>query len=408
VETQHVDRRDIPTGSIICENAFLRLSVLQAHGTLGVSLEALQQEETICALLHLPEQTDFSAGDHAADGCTYQYHSYDPVEIHGETRGIQLHGQLGPHAINMTALLCPTSAWCTFHVAVCAEAPMACAHLLQRWKFAEPAVTPDICWPPQPIYAQQLTGNPSAFFQIGPIFAALVPDFEEGDCSQLGLRLAQQGHLTLDYGIMNPDDHVVTLGHSSRFAYSICLDARAIPLRGFQQVVRTLGNHDVLEAVMAGHAVAPPGVHLPFPALADDTGWQPFAEEGSYTEIATVCHHAFTRTGSEDWQLLDKGLYWLDRLCFHQHLVEIPGGAPFGSFGEGDAWSTVAHWMPELLLRAFRLTGISEYAYRGIAAIGALPSDEQMQVLGELHEEYGDIFINSDCGEAILTPSTVK
>lgn len=97
----------------------------------------------------------------------------------------------------------------------------------------------------------------------------------------------------------------------------------------------------------------------------------------------------------------EEALRWLDRLCFHQHVFETPGGAPLGSIGTGAPWQVTSLWMPSLLLQAYRMTGMSEYAYRARAALSALAPEDQARVLQHLAPRFGDIYLHADCQEVI-------
>jgi hypothetical protein len=217
-----------------------------------------------------------------------------------------------------------------------------------------------------------LVENPAAFLQTGPMFIALTPDMEEGECGTLGMQLLPGQPFTLEYGIITANERPVTLSSPVRFAYSLCLDARAMPFFGYQQIVRSLGSRGTLWMGESSHGVC--GDHhitaLSYPTTPPD--WIPFQREGSPVEIAELCQYYLYQAQAGDWHALEDGLRWLDRLCLHQHTIEMPGGQPLGAIGSGAAWDQVAIWLPELLFQAFRLTGIVEYASRGVAALSAL------------------------------------
>jgi hypothetical protein len=180
------------------------------------------------------------------------------------------------------------------------------------------------------------------------------------------------------------------------------LDTHAIPRYGYQHLLRFLGNHEALPPLPVENTQPIPGNLPALPAVPDDEGWQPFVHEGSPAKIAALVRYQLRMSGRKDWYLLENALRWLDRLCLHQRLCEVPGGGNYGGFGEGAVWKIVKLWMPHLLLDAFRLTGNSEYAYRGMAAFSALPPRHQAIVLAKLHPEFGDIFISADQGDAIF------
>ncbi len=154
-----------------------------------------------------------------------------------------------------------------------------------------------------------------------------------------------------------------------RLAYDLCLDARALPMQGFQQIVRLLGSREAL--ILAGSMPATPlaGELPPLPPLPDTLDWIPFLYEGAPEAIAAWVHYALSLATQDDWHLLEDALCWLDRLCLHQRVFEVPGSEPLGAFGSGAAWQSTALWAPILLLQAFRLTGMLEYAYRAKAAL---------------------------------------
>jgi hypothetical protein len=276
------------------------------------------------------------------------------------------------------------------------------ATLAHHWLIIPDDFTPDVCWPPEAIYQQSLTENPTAFYQMGPIFAALVADLEEGEICQLGLSLSDTECPGFIYGIQSTTACSVPLQRRASFAYAMCLDTHAVPSYGYQQILRFLGNHEALPP-FPWEIALPTGGELPgLPPVPDDSSWLPFSHEGRPSEIAALVRDQLRKAGRMNWQLLECALQWLDRLCLHQRLCETPGCERFGGFGETSVWSTVALWMPRLLLEAFRLTGNPEYAFRGMAAISALAPEQQAVVLGTLHPQFGDLFINADQGAAVF------
>ena len=386
--------------SVIFNNGYTRLRVIYNEASLGLALDARDLYGEWSTMQHTPAANDVLAQGTRGD-VAFRYHSFDPIEIHGETRGVSLRGIFAGSPLALTALLDTQQSWCHFHFEMASAPHVNCARLQHRWELTPAWNEVDCRWPRHPIFAQQLPGNPAAFFQLGPIFSTLVADLEEGDYAHLGLLLASGESLGFAYGLMS--EQAISLNEPLTFSYALCLDAHALPIYGYQQMVRFLGRNEALRLVPA-RSTTPIASALPaLPALTPGyEDWQPFIHEGTPSEIVGLTRHLLANAHSDNWQLLEQAIGWLDRLCVHQYLCEVPGSQSFGSFGEGESWDVAAYWMPELLLRAFHFTGNAEYGYRALAAIGALPTAHRALVLGHLRPQYGDIFLNADQGEVIL------
>ncbi|HEX2951915.1 MAG TPA: hypothetical protein VHV83_20465, partial [Armatimonadota bacterium] len=320
----------------------------------------------------------------------------------GETSGVHMHGHLGENEADLTAILDPHGTWCRINFSITAVEPLTYSHLTHCWELVPIWDSAEIRWPEILVSGSDLAWNPAAFFQLGPLFAALVPDLEEGDYRYLRL-LCPTAKLGFEYGIVADQPVIADCQSTLRFAYTICLDGNAIPNYGYQQIIRRLGACEALKVMpLCNTPGSATGTMTALPHVLPRTSWQPFVDEGSVTQIAAQTSHLLFREGADDWQSLEEGLRWLDRLCLHQHLCEVPGGQLLGSFGIGHEWSVVAPWMPVLLLQAFRLTGITEYAHRAIVAVNALPLEIRLTVLQHLRATLGDILLNADSGRFVL------
>ena len=161
-----------------------------------------------------------------------------------------------------------------------------------------------------------------------------------------------------------------------------------------------LGNKEALAIAGGVAAVGHAGALPALPPVPDTANWIPLMREGSPEAIAAWVRYLLSQAEHGDWDLQEEALCWLDRLCFHQHVFEIPGGAPLGLVGSGDAWYVTSLWMPSLLLHAYRLTGMPEYAFRARAALCALAPADQARVIQQLSPRFGDIYLHADYGEA--------
>ncbi|HEY3379342.1 MAG TPA: hypothetical protein VGL77_17835 [Armatimonadota bacterium] len=382
------ERRAAKAASIICENPFSRLCVIRNTASLGLALEACSLDAEWSSLRFLPEEDA---------ACPLRFYAYDPLQQDGETHGVSLQGVWGDEAVTLTAVCNPAGIWCRIQCEIAGEGAIAVPPNLHRWLLRAEGVSPEVWWPPCARSTDTLSGLPAAFVQSGSLFAALVRDFDEIEAELAVVHACRDGQATLEYQLLPS-----ALSATRQFAYQLCLDARAVPGAGYQQLIRMLGEHEAFKFAAVGDVPPLAGPLPPLPAVLDEGGWLPFMAEGAPEEIAALVCRQLDRCDAGDWQHLDEGLRWLDRLCYCQQLCETPGGMPFGSFGDGAAWDISALWMPPLLFRAFALTGNPEYANRGIAAIGALPPRDRALVLWHLYQRFGDIYIHADCGEAIL------
>lgn len=397
----HQDRRRVEHGSIICDNGAVRLRIVRPGASLVLVIDARDLQEQWVPLASTPADADIDFLDADGGEQSIRFHSYDPLEVDGRTCGIVLHGSLGNARVSLTSLLPDASTWSQHTLEIHGLAHTDCRRLTQRWHLASEYLCAETSWPSRIIHGDELAESPAAFQQAGPLFAALAPDLEEGDSSFLGVHSHIQDHPCLEYGVLTSDHRTLKLPETLKLAYALCLDARALPQRGFQQIVRELGSQEALAAA-GGCATAPSTDALPpLPAVPDATDWLPFTYEGPALSIAALTQHLLLLAEQGDWHLLEDALCWLDRLCFHQRVFETPGGAPLGTIGSGPAWQPTALWMPVLLLHAFRLTGIFEYAHRALTAISALAPAEQALVMGQLAPTYGDIYLHADFQEAL-------
>lgn len=396
------ERRHKIPGSIICDNGFARLRVIQLEQSLGLAVDAHDSMTSWVSLLYNPTQDNCHIVTKDSGQLSMRFHAFDPLEIHGEVRGVKLHGRLGSAKVSLSAILHQSGTWCHLHLEINPAPEVTFTRITNNWRLSPDGARPDISWPNHPLYREDLTENPAAFFQIGPLFAALIPDLEDGDNTQLGMRFISGEQIGFEYGWMTEHDHRVTMRSPFHLSYAISLDVRAMTNRGYQQVVRILGSHEALEITSAANPFSQQSNTLPQVVSHEAEYWQPFVHEGSPIEIISLTDYYLSKADENDWQMIEKGLSWLDRLCFHQRLCEIPSGQPFGSFGSNPQWKVAAQWMPHLLFTAFRLTGIPEYAYRGVAALSALPPTERSLLLRHLHPCFGDIYLDADSGETIL------
>ena len=92
VENRQFEKRTEMAGSIICENGCVRLRVVRHGISLGVMLEAEDAEGNDVSLLHIPDEHLAPMAVTAGGAAHFRYVSFDPIEIHGETRGVRLSG----------------------------------------------------------------------------------------------------------------------------------------------------------------------------------------------------------------------------------------------------------------------------------------------------------------------------
>jgi len=396
METNQKDRRNIEQGSIVCENSVLRLRILRPSSSLRLIIEARDQQDDWIPLAITPPEANPDFQDATGHPQSMQFYSYEPLLEDGNTYGIVMRGSLGEARITLTSTLCEASTWTQHRLDIEDIPQMPCRQLAQFWQLASEFLQTDIAWPTKLLQEKQLVETPAAFQQVGPFFVALVPDMEEGEASLFGLRCVPKDYAGLAYGVIDSGQMVLIPPRNMQLAYTLCVGARALPTQGFQEIVRLLGCQEAL-VLASGTLVEPlPGELPPLPASPETVDWVPFMYEGSPAVIAAWVQHLLSQAEQGDWHLLEDALCWLDRLCFHQHMFELPGSEPLGSIGSGAAWQVTALWAPILLLHAFRLTGILEYAFRAKAALSALPPADQAQVMHQLMPIYGDIYIHAE------------
>jgi hypothetical protein len=306
---------------------------------------------------------------------------------------VTLRGRLGEAALEMTLLLGDGTAGCRQWIEVSGAVPPATT-LVQRWLFTGGLAAPRLRWPAAPVQGTALATTPAAFTQETHCFAALIPDSETNLAGALR-------HLPDDGGGLEYAMPLDPAAEMHCLSSLLLLDARALPWRGFQQVTRLLAHH----LPHAARPLAPLGSHGMLPPLPESglrLAWRPFLLEGAPIEIAAHILQGLSLAAEGDWAVLDNALVWLDRLCLHQCLHAVPDGPPPGTVGDGPAWESLALWMPVLLLEAFRLSGIAEYALRGRAALAALPAEQAAQVYAYLYPRFGDLCVLPDF-EEILT-----
>jgi len=389
------ERRRSEDGSLICENGHLRVLVVRDGRSLGVVVQTRGIDMRWGSLAFASSGEDIHAT--GADGVDQAgfFFTFDPHQVDGVTNGVTLHGKLGDAALAFIVTLDEIGTWCGMRLTV-SGAPATCRRLTQQWRLLPDDMPPELCWPPTVIRGESLAFSPAAFVQDGPIFAALVADLTEDDPSLYGLEVSASDPVCFEYGLWDglPATPV-------QLAYSIGLDARALPERGFQQVVRLLGSRD--ELLLPDRCLALPGAGM-LPELASPDGaedWHPFLWEGTPEAMAATVRRKLAEAAAGDWQSLEDGLCWLDRLCLQQCACGTPGASNLGAFGPPEEWHAAAPWMSLLLMRAFTLTGIPEYAARGLAALNALPPAHQAVVLGHLRPIFGDLYALADFEELV-------
>ncbi len=376
----------------MCETGALRLSIVQDSGTQVLQWDARDAYDRWIPLLTCTPANDLLLRDARGEEYPARVHTFEPVLQAGEARGVALRGRLGDATMELTLLLGDEGTWCRQWLELTGPLPPG-AVLAQRWLFAGGLVTPRLRWPAAPVSGTALATAPAALAQDAHCFAALVPELDAG--------AGTLGHLTdddggLEYHLPLPDGDA-TLGLSS----FICLDARSLPWRGYQQVVRLLAKDAPFPTAFSPHPAAH-GILPLLPESALHLSWRPLLQEGAPLDmVAHVLHGLTAAADGGDWSLLDDTLCWLDRLCLHQCVRAVPGGPPIGAVGDGPDWLGVAAWMPVLLLEAFRVTGIAEYAQRGRAALGALPPETAGAVFAALYPRFGDLCVLPDLGEVL-------
>lgn len=375
----------------MCETGVLRLSIVQESGAQVLQWDARDAHDRWVPLLTCTPVNDLLLHDATGGEHPACIHTFEPVLRDGVARGVALRGRLGEAALELTLLLSDEGAWCRQWLELSGPLPPG-AELTQRWLFAGGLVSPRLRWPLEPVRGAALSTTSVALAQDEYSFAALVPDLDAG--------LGTLGHVDdddggLEYVLPLPEGDA-SLGLSSL----LCLDARSLPWRGFQQVARLLAKH-CPASITCPALPATAGALPALPEAALHLAWRPLLQEGAPQEIVAHVLHGLAAAVNGDWSRLDGTLCWLDRLCLHQCLRATPDGPRAGAFGDGPAWRDAAPWMPVLLLEAFRVTGIAEYAARGRAALAALPPDQAGAVFAALYPRFGDLCVLPDVEEIL-------
>ncbi|MHB9132531.1 MAG: hypothetical protein ACYDBB_15790 [Armatimonadota bacterium] len=393
-------RRGELNGSIIFDNDALRLRVVPVNNSLGFVLEARGAELHWITLARM--HTDHAVTRIAADG-THEaalFYAADPLEVHGFVVGATLSGRLGGDPVSLSLNVDPVNACCHFQVHITNHDAAPCRALTCHWLLSPSGGLEHVYWPQHALVGSELINTPAAFIQCGNHFIGLVPDIEE-DERQLGLHLCLREQPELTFGLMASEESSLMSAREVRYGATMYFDVHALPSRGFQHLVRALGTHVGLSFAMASEASPVEMALPPLPDTSDASCWVPFIEEGSPEAIAAQVHACLRQADRGDFTALEHACCWLDRLCLHQYLYEVPGVASFGSIGQGPTWQSTALWMPILLLDAFRMSGIIEYANRGLLALCALPPADQSCVLGQLRPRFGDLYLNAEYGLAL-------
>jgi hypothetical protein len=380
----HQERRRTDTGGILCDNDVLRLRVVSTPATLAMIIEARNANG---AWTSLASTVPLAQGMPAP---ALRCHVAEPLLEEGEVTGVRLSGTVEHTPVTLSVRLNPDSNWCQVQLG----ADSASSALSSTWYLAPEFGQPDICWPAPAVDPLEA---PAAFYQAGAHFIAMLPPFDDVSPRRDTLQCSgAEEMMALMFRHDLEGDQAEVMPGRCQLTYALCADARALHCRGFQEIVRAQGTHDALLYMTPALGDDAQGDRPPLPAAPDTSGWVPFMTEGTPAQITAFVRHALTGVENAQWYLLDDALCWLDRLCFQQRIYETPGGLPFGSFSHGPSWEVAALWLPEVLLQAFRATGIAEYAYRAIAALAALPSHQYRPALGQLYEQYGDLYIHLD------------
>jgi len=387
------ERRNTTTSSIICENGVLRLRIVSREASLGLALDALNDHGVWVPCLTTPAQGGLQFTDKEGHRQQAHYYNYDPVVVDGETRGLSLCGSLCGTAVTQLLILDRFGAWCRNQFAIDGDLPPA-RRLAHLWEIDPLFHHPEYAWPAAP-RTKRKPVQTALLLQARTHFLAMVPDMDDCTNTYLALRLRAQQPTNLEYGQLTDEVGYAQCG------YMLCLDARALPGRGYQQVVRRLGVSQTLSCMANGICDPADGILPPLPrAPVEAPEWVPFAREGNPGEI--IAHTLSLLDLTEDWLAQEEALRWVDRLALQQVVHEVDAQRPLGQFDLGGMHDLVSCWAPVLLLRAFRITGIREYAARGATALGALPAHIRAQVHGYLYAEMGDLFIHLDAQETVV------
>ena len=395
------ERRSLEIGSVICENGLLRLRVLQDGHSLAVAVEAQEDDGDWGVTALTLGGADICWQEVSGPPQEGYFFAFDPVIRAGATTGVALHGQAGEMKLTLTILLMSSGPWFSQHLVAHGNVARACGYFIQRWQLLGLSEFPEVSWPRHLLCGNALADNPVIFLQDANIFAALVPDSDESNLESRGMQMHLDAHPIFTYGIWPDAQAPAECGEQFSLQTALCLDTRALPERGFQQVVRWLGCREGIAGCVPSTVAPVTGTLPPLPAPPATIEWHPFQWEGAPEGIAALVEHCLQQADAGEWAQLEEGLVWLDRLCLHQHTIVTSDAYPLGAFGSGPHWQEVAAWMPVLCLHAFRLTGNTEYAARGLAALYALPDARQAVVLSALQHTFGSLYIQADFAEVI-------
>jgi len=392
------ERRHDEAGSIICENGHLRLRVFRIGRTLGISLDTPEAAHGTFSLGTGGEELVWV--NEAGVPQVGAFFAFDPVEVGGQTRGVSVHGHVGDAAATLTVVLDGMSTWCRQRLSVTGLTG-GVGRLTHSWRLQPDERCPEIVWPAAPVTGAGLACCPAALLQHGTQFAALAAEIDDEDPAPYGAEVQVTEGVSLGYGLWQGAPTGWVPGTPLHLSCLLNLDVRALPGRGFQEVVRLLGSRE--ELTLVGRSpVRPAAGPLPeLTAAAPPAEWHPFVWEGVPAAIAAGVKHQLDRAAAGDWPALEDGLCWLDRLCLQQRLLGAPDDPALGVFGPDAKWRQITVWMPALLLQAFRLTGIPEYGFRAQAALHALPAAQQAAALAALRPRFGDLYAQADYGEFI-------
>ncbi len=368
------ERRMGHEGVIVGENETLRLRVVRRDFSLGVIIDAIGESGDWTYLTELEADTDIQALSANGTPQSCRYFTFDPLYQEEHSVGMVLRGALGKASVAHTIYLSDQGPWCYQEISV-KGLPSAVHDVTVCWRFRFCATSPEVEWPSSARHDGQPVMHPASFLQAGAHFLALVPDPATAPCRVWTEGGGNPG-VTLGIGTASTDE---TKPLEAKFV--LCADARALPERGFQQVVRYLCSRD--EPTMRYRdlpSVLPPPV---LPALQDSTAWRPFIAEGLPAEIASLTALWLARADT-DWAALDVALCWLDRLCLHQSAPLWEQRQSIEGVAEGCDWDVAVIWLPALLLRAFALTGMTEYAGRALVLLESLPDACRAQALAAL------------------------
>ncbi|MHB9025067.1 MAG: hypothetical protein ACYC7E_12995 [Armatimonadota bacterium] len=393
------ERRQLVDGSIVYEGTTSRLRVVRASTSLGITIDVFDSAGSCVPLIATPLGSDLELIEEDGAGHIARFASFEALYRHGTISGIMLCGLLRASPITLT--IHPDQAGSCYHIHIRWENPhpLPCRRLAHSWRLAPEYLPVQMRWPAEAgVVCSPLQ---AAFVQTDTYYCGLAPDPEEATCAALGARVVVDDDVRLESGVLPAGEGTATTPTGFSFAYTLSVDGRAQPGRGFQLLARQLGRSGALACAVAERVQSGPGVIPPLPQIPAARDWSPCHREGSPAEIAALARHYLSLAEQGDLYHLDTGLCWVDRLCLEQQVYEVPGGIPTGHLGSGPEWETVNRWAPELFFDAFRLSGRAEYIARGLAAFAALPENSRGALFTRLWRRYGDIYLHADFQEAI-------